>query len=403
MNARATLVCSRHHHMHSLGLSMTVATAAAYLAAAAAQSAAEIVCEILLISSPTDDVFLDSHKTVSGRCRLLKRQSSFERPRRIKHFPTIIAISATVVKHSRWFILSPDMPSDKPPVPAYQATPGSILHPDRDLYTSIATAERVQIDAFTLPIRSGTAWKAPQRSIVRISTPEGPQVGDLNVWNAANPRERFWAARTRQLHASHVSLYDRLWSCLPYLRPMVTIIADSLSGYGVDQWGGRCHDLLGTRCDPYVNAMLTGGQYDFHCHSNLVRAVMPFGLLEWDVHDVLNVFQVTGLDEKGRYFMEASPAKKGDYIEFFCEMECLMALSTCPGGDLSSWGWDEGASKEGQEERSMLECCRPLKVEVFRLVDEERVLKDWKQPVGSTYRGMHGIKVPTGESQQIAK
>ena len=58
-----------------------------------------------------------------------------------------------------------------------------------------------------------------------------------------NPRERFWAARTRQLHRSHVTVYDRLWSCLPYLRPLVTITGDSLSGYGVDGLGGRVHDV----------------------------------------------------------------------------------------------------------------------------------------------------------------
>ena len=50
---------------------------------------------------------------------------------------------------------------------------------------------------------------------------------------------------------SHVTTFDRLWSCLPFLRPMVTIIRDSLADYGVDDVGGRCHDLLGTRCDPY--------------------------------------------------------------------------------------------------------------------------------------------------------
>ena len=32
---------------------------------------------------------------------------------------------------------------------------------------------------------------------------------------------------------------------------MVTITGDSLSGYSVDGVGGRVHDLLGTRCDPY--------------------------------------------------------------------------------------------------------------------------------------------------------
>ena len=32
---------------------------------------------------------------------------------------------------------------------------------------------------------------------------------------------------------------------------MCTIIDDTLKDYGIDQEGGRVHDLLGTRCDPY--------------------------------------------------------------------------------------------------------------------------------------------------------
>lgn len=111
------------------------------------------------------------------------------------------------------------------------------------------------------------------------------------------------------------------------MRPLVTIIADSLSWYGVDENGGRVHDLLGTRCDPYINNVLSGGQYDFHCHSNLTRAVLPYGLNESDVHDVINLFQVTGLDEHGRYFMSPCPAQAGDYIEFLAEQDILMALS----------------------------------------------------------------------------
>ncbi|CDR99475.1 hypothetical protein, partial [Sporisorium scitamineum] len=120
------------------------------------------------------------------------------------------------------------------------------------------------------------------------------------MWSLHNPRERFWASRTRQLQRAHVSIFDRLWSCLPYLRPLCTITSDSLANYGeggngkgggVDAEGGRVHDLLGTRCDPYVNRMLTGEDFDYHCHSNLTRAVKEWGLDESDVHDVLNVFQ----------------------------------------------------------------------------------------------------------------
>lgn len=213
------------------------------------------------------------------------------------------------------------------PVPAYLPTAGSPLTVDTALYSLIQQAPRLLTDDFTLPARSGRAWKAPAGSIIRISTPEGPQVGDLNIWNADNPRERFWASRTRQLHAAHVSTYDRLWSCLPYMRPLVTVISDTLAWYGKDEHGGRVHDLLGTRCDPYINTVLSGEQYDFHCHSNLTRAVLPFGLAESDIHDVLNLFQVTGLDAEGRYFMNPCPAERGDHIEFLAEQDVLMALS----------------------------------------------------------------------------
>ena len=213
------------------------------------------------------------------------------------------------------------------PVPAYLPTAGSPLSVDKNLYSTIQQASRVLVEEFTIPIRSGRAWTAPAGSIIRISTPEGPQVGDLNIWNLHNPREHFWASRTKQLYASHVSTYDRLWSNLPFMRPMLTIIADTLSWYGQDENGGRVHDLLGTRCDPYINNVLSGGEFDFHCHSNLTRAVMEYGLNESDVHDVINLFQVTGLDEKGRYFMSPCPATEGDYVEFLAEQDVLMALS----------------------------------------------------------------------------
>ncbi|TQN66070.1 hypothetical protein CSHISOI_09359 [Colletotrichum shisoi] len=278
------------------------------------------------------------------------------------------------------------------PVPAYLPTAGSVLTVDKALYDSAQQAPRVLVEQFTLPIRSGRAWRAPAGSIVRISTPEGPQVGDLNIWNAHNPRERFWASRTKQLHASHVSTGDRLWSNLPYMRPLATIIKDSLDWYGEDEHGGRVHDLLGTRCDPYINTVLSGGSYDFQCHSNLTRAVLPYGLNEGDVHDVINIFQVTGLDDKGRYFMNPCPAQPGDHIEFLAEQDLLMALSTCPGGDLSLWGFGEDSEEE------MIKCCRPLKVEVFRLEDEGLLQRGgWKPAEVSQYQGRHGMNIPQGE------
>lgn len=268
------------------------------------------------------------------------------------------------------------------PQAAYQTGTAATYRFDRGFYERLASAERRKVERLVVPARSGLAFEVPAGHLFRIVAIEGAQVGDLNIWNRHNPREKLWAARTRQLQSAHVSTFDRLWSTLPYLRPLATITADSLAGYGVDADGGRVHDLLGSRCDPYVNAMLTGEESDRHCHSNLVRAVLPFGLTEFDVHDVLNVFQCTGLNDADQYFMTASPARKGDYLEFFAEIDLLCALSACPGGDLSVplWGPDAGDPTP---------TCKSLGVEIDAL--PAAFLAGWSSPAPARYRGLHGL------------
>lgn len=264
---------------------------------------------------------------------------------------------------------------------AYQ---GSALEVDEDFYAAIGRGveSRTVVDEFEVGIRSGRAWEVPAGHVCRISTVEGPQVADLNLWNRHDPRERFWAARTRQLQAAHLSTFDRLWSTLPFLRPMATIVGDTLSGYGVDSEGGRVHDTLGTRCDPYVTAMLNDVSFDYHCHSNLVRAVLPFGLTEFDVHDVLNVFQCTGLNEQDEYFMKTCPAAPGDYFEFFAEQDLLVAVSACPGGDLSRPMFGKGSE-------DAVDHCHPLGVTVYAL--PEVLVEGWRQPESPRYTGGHGL------------
>lgn len=195
--------------------------------------------------------------------------------------------------------------------------------------------------------------------ICRIVATEGPQVVDFNAWNQHDPHERFWASRTRQLVGAHVNIHDQLWSCLPYLRPVITIIDESLH-YGIDADGAGCHDLLGTRCDPYIHKILTGEALDCCCHSNLLNAALEYGLQENDIHDVINIFQVTGLTPGSeQYFVKPCPAKKGDYFEFYAEIDLICAASACPHGDMSKPIWGEGAIDP-------LEICRPVGIEIYQ-------------------------------------
>jgi|SRR5439155_25396608 len=95
---------------------------------------------------------------------------------------------------------------------------------DRGLYERIAKTDRKQlVHAHIVPIRSGYAWQVKAGSVVRLLTVEGPQVCDLNLWSMNNPRERFWAARRRQLKAPNGPVLDGLWSSFPYLGRWVRI------------------------------------------------------------------------------------------------------------------------------------------------------------------------------------
>ena len=229
------------------------------------------------------------------------------------------------------------------------------------------------------PPREGRAFDVPAGHFFRIVSIEGPQVGDLNLWNAADLSERFFSGKTRAFHGTHVSVGDRLWSALPFLRPMATITRDTLDWYGFDADGAGVHDVIGTRCDPYTNRLLTGRGYDRCCHSNLTRALaerMKLTLREAEthVHDVLNVFMCTGFTrDEHLYFMKASPARPGDFLELFAEIDLIGALSACPGGDC-------GSTHSSDQAR-----CHPLKVEIYR--PEAGALGGWRPPPVNPYAG----------------
>ena len=248
---------------------------------------------------------------------------------------------------------------------------------------SRAREHLTKVDEVTVAPRDAEAFSVPAGHFFRIIGVDGPQVGDLNLWNAHDLSERFFSGKTRQLHATHVSTGDRLWSSLPSLRPLATITHDTLAWYGFDADGGGIHDVIGTRCDPYTNRLLSGGDYHHCCHSNLTRALarakgLPATEAEKHVHDVLNVFMCTGFTRgTHQYFMKASPVRPGDYIEFFAEIDLLGALSACPGGDCSTTHSSDVAA------------CYPLKVEIYRTQPD--LLAGWTPPEPSAYPRTHGL------------
>jgi uncharacterized protein YcgI (DUF1989 family) len=257
----------------------------------------------------------------------------------------------------------------------------TLASPDMAALETIRQTIVKQHEVIVLP-REARTFRVKRGQFFRIVCMEGPQVGDLNLWNSHDLTERFFSGKTRALHGTHVSTGNRLWSTMPYLRPMATISHDTLGWYGWDEDGAGVHDVIGTRCDPYTNRLLNGSNYDHCCHSNLARALAielqaAPGAVEHHIHDVLNVFMCTGFTtDTHQYFMKASPVRAGDFIELFAEIDLLGALSACPGGDCSATHSSDVAA------------CHPLKIEIFQ--SNAVSIAHWSWPSPSAYHRRHG-------------
>ena len=114
-----------------------------------------------------------------------------------------------------------------------------------------------QIDEVIVPPRDAKTFNVKSGNFFRIESVEGPQVGDLNIFNAENLDEKFYSGKTRALYGTHISVGDKMFSSFPYLRSLATITWDTLDWYGYDKDGGSVHDVIGTRCDPYTCLLYT--------------------------------------------------------------------------------------------------------------------------------------------------
>ena len=261
------------------------------------------------------------------------------------------------------------------PIDNIKETNLSILH--------LARANLENISEIFIPPRDAKTFEVKKGQFFRIESIEGPQVGDLNIFQANNLEEMFYSGKTRALYGTHLSTGDKMLSSFPYLRSLATITWDTLDWYGYDKDGGSVHDVIGTRCDPYTSKLLSDSEYHYCCHSNLIRALVnekgiKINEAEKLVHDVLNVFMCTGFtNDTKQYFMKSSPVRPGDYLEFFAETDLLGVLSTCPGGDC------------GSEHSSDNVKCYPLKVSTWSA--PQNLLKNLTSSKISSYDRSHGI------------
>ena len=203
----------------------------------------------------------------------------------------------------------------------------------RDFFGLVATQtaeRRVAMDRY-VEKETGSAFPVARGQVLRITCCDGPQVCDFNAFAADDPSEHFWSGRTRTLQGAHLTVGDRLWSTEPRMRPMFTIIADTVAHQALPH-NAASHDLIYARCSERAWELTFGERGRPNCNTNMMRALEAIGFPSSHVHDAFNIFMTTGIDEKQRLFFLEPDAKTGDFVELYAEMDTVVAISCCPGG-----------------------------------------------------------------------
>jgi uncharacterized protein YcgI (DUF1989 family) len=234
----------------------------------------------------------------------------------------------------------------------------TVKHPryalDKDFYDKVRIGRSGHrlVEQFVIPPYNGRGVRVRKGHTVRIIQESGPQIGDVGFWNADNHRESFAAMRTWLVEGWIIRVNTRLWSDLPWFRPMVTCTADTVV---TDPGTEFHHHFMGVHCSPEAAEMRFGIAGLNACLLNLLQAIEPFGVKEENLRENINVHEKNRSDPMtGKRTITRGDGKPGDYIEFFAEMDLIVGVSVCPFGD--------GTGNPTRSGRSLV---HPLRVQVY--------------------------------------
>ena len=205
---------------------------------------------------------------------------------------------------------------------------------DEDFYDGVRASERTLVDRSVIPARSGHAFVVSKGHTFRVVEAEGPQAGDVAFWNAHDPSERLSCLRTWDIEGWFLRPDTRLWSDVPRFRPMATCVEETVEDGSDDP---AHHHFLASQCSPESLEMRTGQPGMSSCRAALLDAIEPFGLKAADLRENIDVFTRFEFEpDTARIYTARTAAAAGDYIEFYAEIDLLVAVSSCPAGDMTS-------------------------------------------------------------------
>ena len=184
--------------------------------------------------------------------------------------------------------------------------------------------------------KSAFAFEVAEGRHLRVIDIAGQQCSDLAIFNKQNPREKLSPSysRTRRIpkpgdiHRPIDKLMPGDYLRSTIARPLMLIEDETAEPKGI-------HDSYIRMCNRMLYESFGLPPQD-GCMELIARAVAPYGITAEDLPDPYNLFLNLQHDcEKHQWTIGAPVTKPGDWIQFRAEMDCLVAVSSCPEDQLT--------------------------------------------------------------------
>ncbi|MEL7206972.1 MAG: DUF1989 domain-containing protein [Actinomycetota bacterium] len=216
---------------------------------------------------------------------------------------------------------------------------------NREFYEGVAAAREdwTKLSEHRQPAYTGVPYFVPAGGAVTLRQTDGPQINDLMFVNAHDLDEYAALDCTIQVERSyHVQTFSRAWSCVPYMRPLVTVVDDGADyddreSLRTDStkwhfWAPHCTSELieaasGVANHPSCQTMFEMAWRELGIGADDLRTKMPD----------LNVFQPNDMaqtDDDGFMLGTLYPGRTHhQHITFYAEIDIYILVIMCPFGN----------------------------------------------------------------------
>jgi len=175
-------------------------------------------------------------------------------------------------------------------------------------------------EIYTVPARKGEAARLRKGQAIKIINTHGTQVVDTWAFNAGDLKEFM---SMEHIRPTLQRIFPRKGDALVTNRRRPILFFEEDTSPGV-------HDTLMAACDDYRYGLLGCKEYHDNCTDNLFQAMRRLGLHPGECPSPLNLWMNIPVVEGGATEWGEPLSKPGDYVILRAEMDCVVAMSTCP-------------------------------------------------------------------------